>query len=266
MKRFSFTGNSEKLRITVNIEVRNIFQLKSTSSRTYTPLSTLSDLCLTLKKGKRISTQDLEFKEPEFTGEGNSFDRYPVHKNLTISCTLHRDLSTGLITDKKKAKLKLRSKRRGSIYGTSQKVLGVYKMHLEDMANEVGFEKIKVQEEAISPKGFSGYFDVKIITRLETIDDSTCNASSDGSDNSDNSDTSGTLSSRSFSPPDVKFPSLKSVGFNAVEELSRDNDDYDESIPLVAEKNEILSQPQVISNKNKFFLISVTSLLLEFIE
>ena len=189
MKRLSFTTNNEKLRLTIHVEVRYLYQLRSTAMRTYTPLSSLSDLSITLMKGKRICSIPLELSKPEIFREGNSFDRYPINKSLEIISTLHKDTSSGIIVDKKKAKLKLRATKRGTVYGTSQKSIGKYEMRLDEIANEIGFEKIKIREEEITLEGFPGYLDVKIITKLETLD-ATADDSSDGSDNSDLSDIS----------------------------------------------------------------------------
>jgi hypothetical protein len=186
-KRLSFTTNTEKLRFTLNVEIRWIGQLRSTTLRTHTPLSSLPDLSITLLKGNRVCSIPLELALPEAPREGQSFDRYPVNRSLEIFCTLHRDLSTGIIVDKKKAKLKLRANKRGTVYGTSQKTIGKYELQLDKIANEIGFEKINIREEEISLQGF-GYFDVKIISQLETLDEN-AEDSSDGSENSDLSDT-----------------------------------------------------------------------------
>ena len=189
MKRLSFTSNTEKLKFTIHVEIRWIYQLRSTALRTYTPLSSLSDLNITLIKGKRVCSIPLELSKPELFREGNSFDRYPINKSLEIICTLHRDTTSGVIVDKKKAKLKLRATKRGTVYGTSQKSIGKYEMRLDEMANEIGFEKIKIREEEITLEGFPGYFDVKVTSKLETLDESD-DVSSDGSDNSELSDIS----------------------------------------------------------------------------
>jgi hypothetical protein len=212
MKRFSFTNtnNAEKLHLTITIEVRFIYQLRSANS-SFIPLSTLAKLNIALKKGKRSCSHDILLKAPEQAKHNSTFDRYPVQEKLELVCSLHRDLATGQIIERKKAKLKLRENKSGHVYGSSRKELGVYKIRLDQIANDHGFEKIVVREEELTLHGFAGYLDCKITTNLESWDGNSDVESSDG-----DSDTSERLSSfsldgtlsNSASPPDERNRSL----------------------------------------------------------